>query len=745
MSRREGWRARVRALLRRSEEERDMDEEMRFHLEMEERKLVREGLAPEEARRRARLRFGGVERMKERTRDERGTRGLEDLLRDLAFGARTLRRSPAFTFTAVVTLALGIGAVAAAFSLVNGVLLRPLPYGRSDRLVELRELAPGRRFFPSFPSFADWRSQSTSFSGMIAVQTMGAVPVLDAGDPVRLPFILVSRDFLSTLGVSPFLGRDLTHDENTPEGPPVALVSHAFWAERLGGQRELTRLSFTALGQSYRVVGVLPPGFRFLYDADVYIAAERWPGTVRSAHAYRVVGRLRDGVSVAAADREMDALAAHIKELYGDESNAESVQTRPLDDVILGAQRRPLGILLGAAGLVLLVACANVAGTLLARGSVRTREMAVRTSLGAGRGRLLRQLLTESVLLTVVSGALGTGLAWLAVRGAARFGAGSLPRLETVGLDGRVLLVCAVVALGTAFLLGLYPALRLTRAEVSHALRGGGRGGTSRRGRAWDVLIGAEVALAVVLLVGAGLLLRSLASIVSLDAGWDPHGVVQMAVTPPGGVFESEEQAVAYTYRVGDELRSLPGVHAVGMGTFGPLDAGNYTAPARDTDTGRAIDGFAGWRLVDPGYFEALGEPMLRGRTFQAGEQGVAVVNEVLARALWGDEDPIGKHVASNFDAGGTSLRVVGVVAVARDWRFEVSEQMEMFEPWWTRLDQVNTVRFFVRADGNADGPDRAGAPAGPGAERAGAGGVHHAGGRAVERRRRIAASWPRS
>lgn len=702
MSRMNGWGVRLRALLGRSREEVEMDEEMRFHLDMEERKLVAQGRSPEEARREARIRFGGVERMKERTRDARGTRGVEDLARDLAYGARTLRRSPSFTVTAVVTLSLGIGAVAAAFSLVDGVLLRPLPYGEPDRLVEIRELGESRRFFPSFPNFVDWRERSRSFSGMVAVQPLGAMPILDAGDPVRLPVVMVSRDFLSTLGVPPFLGRDMTREENAPGAPPVALVSHAFWTSRLGAERDLDRASFTAFGSGYRVVGVLPAGFRLLYDADVYIAAERWPGTVRSAHAYRVVGRLVPGLSVEAADQEMDAVTARMHQEYGGETNAETAELRPLDDVLLGNQRRPLGILMAAAGLVLLVACTNVAGTLLARGSTRGREMAVRTSLGAKRGRLVRQLLTESVLLAAVAGAAGAALAWLAVEAAVRAGSSSLPRLETVALDGRVLVACAGVALGTAFLFGLYPALRLTRSGAAEALRSGGRGGTGRRGRAWDLLIGAEVALAVVLLVGAGLLLRSLSSIVSLDAGWRAEGVLQMSLTVPNGTFQSADEAMAYVRRVRDEIASTPGVEVVGMGTFGPLDAGTYTAPARDPVTGRDIGGYAGWRLVDGSYFEALSVSLERGRTFQEGEADVAVVNEALARRLWSGEDPIGRYVRSNFDPEGVQRRVVGVVAVARDWRVDAGEQMEMFVPWWERLDQIHAMRYLARTEGEA-------------------------------------------
>ncbi|MEJ2205935.1 MAG: ADOP family duplicated permease [Gemmatimonadota bacterium] len=692
---------RVRALFNRSEEERDLDEEVRFHLEMEERKLVGEGMTQPQARREARRRFGGEDRMKERTRDERGTRVLEDLIQDSRYGARSLARSPGFTVTAVVTLALGIGAATAVFSLVDGVLLRPLPYTGADRLVEIRELGQGRRFFPSFPNFLDWRDRAASFDGMVAVQTMGMLPVLDAGDPVRVPFLQVSRDFMATAGVTPFLGRDLAGEEHVPGGPDVALVSHRFWQTRLGADPDLDRLGFNAFGSRFRVVGVLPRGFRLLYDADVYISAERWPGTVRSAHAYRVVGRMKRGVSVAVADQELDAVTAAMAEEYGGDTSAETAQVRSLRDVLLGNQRRPLILLLVASGLVLAVACANVAGTLLARGSGRRRELAVRASLGGRRARLVRLLLTENGLLAVLAGALGAALAWIAVRAAVVLAPGVLPRLETVSVDARALAFAAATALGTTLVFGLWPALHLTRTGTADGLRAGGRGRTTRRARAWDVLIAGEVALALVLLVGAGLLVRSLLTIVTLDAGWEPKGVLQMTLTPPSGVFTSEEAAVAYVRRVEEELAELPGVTDVGIGNLGPLDAGNWTAPARDADTGGDIGGYAGWRLVDAGYFPALGVSLVKGRLFKPGDQGVAVVNEAFARGLWGEDDALGKRVVSNFDPRMETLEVVGVVRQARDWRFAAEEQMEMFVPWWRYTQQVNTLRYLVRTTGD--------------------------------------------
>lgn len=696
-----GWGSRARGFFLRNREEREMDDEFRFHLEMEEDKLVRGGMPRDKARTEARRRFGGVERMKERTRDQRGTRLLEDVLQELRYGARSLRRSPAFSTMAVLTLALGIGAGTAVFSLVDGVLLRPLPYRDAGALVEVRELGEGRRFYPSFPNFLDWRDRNRSFSSMVALQPLGPMPVLDVGDPVRVPVVLVSRDFLQTAGVSPLLGRDLSAEEQRPGAPDVAVVSHRFWRTRLGSQSELSRISFTLQGSPYRVVGVLPPGFELLYEGDVYLSAERWPGTARSAHAYRVVGRLRSGVTLEAADQDMDALTAAMKEEYGGDTNAESAQLRPLRDVLVGNQKRPLTLLLLASGMLLLVACANVAGTLLARGSARARELAVRVSLGARRARLVRLLLAECLILAVLAGGLGALMAMGAVGAAVALAPDVLPRMDAVSVDGRVLLFAAATAVCTVLIFGLWPALRLTRSRMGGGLRDGTRGSTLGRGRAWSVLIAAEVGLAVVLLMGAGLLVRSLRAIVHLDAGWNPRGVLQVTLAPPAGVFASEDDAVAFVRQVEEEIAGLPGVTAVGLGNLGPLDAGNWSAPARDADTGEGIGGYAGWRLVDPGYFQALGVTLVRGRHFRPGEERVTVVNEELARRLWGDGDPLGRRVLSNYDPYQEPLEVVGVVRQARDWRTDPGEQMEIFVPWWHFAQQLQDIRYLIRTPGD--------------------------------------------
>lgn len=696
----DGARSVIRAIARKDREERELSEEIEFHLEMETQKLVRSGMDPETARRKAKLRFGGVERMKERTRDERGSRWLEDAVTDVRYALRTLRSSPVFTGTAVLTLGLGMGTTTAAFTLVDGVLLRPLPFEEPGRLVELRELGDGRRFFPSYPNFVDWRREARTFDGLVAVRPWsGPVPLLGAGDPTVVSVLGVTRDFLGVLGVDPFLGRDFAAEENAPGGPDVAMVDHAFWTSRLGANPELDELRFTLFGATYQVVGVLPPGFRFLYDADVYFPDERWPNTIRSSHAHRVVGRLADGVTLERAKDDLDRLAAAIDQAFPGQSQAEEVQVRPLHDVVLGDHRRSLGLLLAASALVLLLACANVASTLLARGSTRTAEMGVRASLGAGRGRIVRQLFTESVVLATFGATLGLVIAHGAMVLAVVLGGDVLPRLAEVRLGARSLAVAGGVSALTAVLFGLYPAMRFASTD---GIPGGlsARGSSERRGRVWDLLVGGEAALAVVLMMGAGLLVQSLATIVREDAGWDPRGVLQMSVTFPSVVFESPEGAMQLAERLRDDLAALPGVSEVGVGTFGPLDAGTMTAPAREAGGEPRLDNYTGWRLADGGYFRALEMQLLGGRLLEPDDVDVAVVNESLASLLWPDEDPLGQRVVSNFSD--VELEVVGVVADARDWRWQAGSQTELYVPWRSRPEQVQgPLRFLIRSDGD--------------------------------------------
>ncbi len=691
---------RLRGLVFRGAEERALRDEVEFHLEMETEKLVREGWEPDSARREAHLRFGGVDRMQERTREARGWGWLEDLARDLRHGVRGLRRDPGYTATAGLALMVGVAAVTASFTLVNGVLLRPLPYDDAHELVELRELgAEGRRFFPSFPNFLDWRDQATAVQGMVAIQPMGDQPVLDAGPPVRVPVLAITRDFADLVGVRLAAGRDFLPGEHVPGAPAIALVSHAFWMDRLAGA-PLDQATFTLFGQRYTVVGVFESGFELFYPGDVFISAERWPNTVRSAHAHRVLARVRSDLTLSAAKQDLDGIAAELKDRWGDETQAESVQVTPLRTVVLGDQDTQLGLLLGASALVLLIACANVASATLARGVSRRREFAVRRSIGAGRFRLVRQLLTESILLSTAAGAIGLGVAWVAVRLVQTFGGDAIVRLDEVGMDLRVVAVALAVIGGTGLLFGLYPALRNTATGAAEALRAGGRTVVERRGHLWDGLIATEVGLALVLTIGAGLLTRSLINIVTLDSGWDPEGVIQIAHTPPSGVFESEFEAKEHYTAVRRAIEAMPGVTGVGIGSMLPLDAGAYTAPAHIPATGEVVPGYTGWRLIDDGYLDALGVQLLEGREFRDGDDNVTIVNRALADLAWPGRSPLGEQIRSNYDS--LPRTVVGVVEVARDWRYEEAEQAEMFVPIWSRADRAWERMFiFVKTDGD--------------------------------------------
>ena len=422
---------------------------------------------------------------------------------------------------------------------------------------------------------------------------------------------------------------------------------------------------------------------------------------MRNAHSHRVIGRLAPGVTIDRAREEMDGIAAAVLQENPGQSQAERVQIRRLEEVVLGDFERPLFLLLGASALVLVLVCANVASTLLARGSARGPEILVRNSLGAGRGRILRQLLTESLLLGGLGALLGILLAWVTIRGAAGFGSDVLPRLGEVRLGWHTVVVTLAAALFSSVAAGIYPALRLSSDSGSGAARGM-RGGAQRQGRVWGLLVGAEGAAAVVLLAGAGLLLWSLLTIVRSDRGWDPSGVLAVSVSFPSGAMTGEE-ALGLMGPFKEALEGLPGVAAVGVGTHSPLDAGAMTAPAREAGTEPRMDNYTGWRLVDEDYFSALDVRLVRGRGITRQDTDAGVVNVSLARFLWGDDDPIGKSVVSNYGGSDRPIQVVGVVEDAQDWRWDAGSQTELFVPWWRWEDHLrDPVRFFVRADGDA-------------------------------------------
>lgn len=692
---------RVRAIFAPAVEE-EVDRELGFHLEMRARELEEAGWSAVEARAEAERVFGDYGRVARSCRDlerRRRTRRrrvemFQSLTMDLRLAARTLRRSPTATLVAVLTLALGAAAISTLWAVVHGVLLRPLPYPRPGELVALWETAEdGRQMAVAHPNFADWRDRAPELWSGIAVHPGFPAETTVRGSTggvtfaERLSVAAVSEELFTALEVGPRVGRRFVADELRAGGTPAALVSDAFWRRRLGGVRDLSAATLSSRGKVFQVVGVMPPGFDFPTGTDVWVAQELWgPGGSRTAHNWQVVARLAPGVTRERAARELDHLAARLQEEHPGDNDAFGVAVVELRDQLVGPSRRPLLLLLGAAATVLLVACANLASTLLARALARHREMAVRSALGAGSWRLVRQLLVETLLLGLVAGGSGLVATALVLRALAVLRPAALPRLDEIALDGPVVAAALAAVLATTLLFGLLPARRAIRGDLVAGLGGGTRGASGRRGTAWNLLIGTEAALAVVLLAGAALLVADLRRVLAVDPGFDPRDVVAVDLEGPeielGATFDPtalrpQEEAVGrFHQRLLETVAALPGVETVGLVNQLPLSGkdANGTFFFDGSFAGRAAEdsGYASYRVASPDYFAAMDVPLLRGRTFSAagsrdGEHE-AVVNQTLAERYWPNGDPIGERVRFvGMDLHGeTWLRIVGVVGDVR-------------------------------------------------------------------------------
>ncbi len=701
-----GWvhavRERLSAQFRGGARDREMEEEFRFHLEMETARQLRRGRNTGEARAVAAERFGDPLRIAEMTRDERGTRVMEGGMQDVRWAVRTLRKQSGFTALALVTLALGIGATTVGFTVLDTVLLRPLPYAHAERLVLIRERTrQGRLTAASYENFDDWRSQARSFSAIASTRGPDAGTVRVGRDAYRVTELGVSRDFFRTLGVRPAVGRAFTADENRPGGPCVVMLSHAVWETQYGGRTPLGAI--TVDGTSCDVVGVLPAGFRFERPVDVYFPHEQGPGTVRSAHAYDVVARLAPGATLAAARREMGDLSRRLALQYGNETDAVDADVTPLREYLVGDYRLLLSIVFGAAALVLLVACTNLVTAQLARGMRRRLEIAVRSALGAARRRIVRQLLVESGVLALAGGVLGVLFALVLTRVVRLLGAGLVPRLEELSVNGPVLVFVGAITVATSLLIGLYPAWRMAAGNPGRALRGAGRGGdVAIRANVWRGLIGFEIAMAVVLLVGSALLVRTFHNIVSADPGFDPRHVMTIELSPEGPNASADALS-----RLREQLAAVPGVRGVAYSTQMPLQWGMHSAPV--IRPGDPIDhdwlALAGYRVVSADYFTVLRQRIVSGRGFsaddRAGRVPVAVVTPGVARALWPGEDPIGKRVASNYRVG-VYYTVVGVVAEASSWSMKRGEQNEIYVPMAQQPQEASDrIVAFLRTIGD--------------------------------------------
>jgi len=701
----------------------DVAREIRAHIEMRAEELEAEGWEPAAAREEARRLFGDTQEVARKCRTitashqraVRRTRKMDAIWQDVRYAARTLTRSPGFALVALLTLALGIGANTAIFSVVNGVLLRPLPYDRPEQLVWVSEInTRGRPMAAAWPNFVDWRNESTSFAGLSPLSD-GTTTVLGGEAPVRAAVASVGEDFWKIFPVQPLRGRLTTPEDHVPGAAPVVVVSRSFWQNELGG-RALDTYTLEVQGAQVSVVGVLPDDFGFPEGTQMWTPAEPQNQSLsRSSHNWRVVGRLAPGVGLERARDEIDAITRRVVAQATDEDPdylATGAFTVPLADQVLGDVREPLLLLLGAAALVLLVACTNLASTLLAKGAARARELAVRASLGAGRGRIVTQLLTESLLLSVLGAAAGVGLAALVVRGLRAAAPGFLPRVGEVGIDGTVLLFTAAVAVLTALLFGLLPARRLSGMGPGEALRSGGRGNAGdARGGVWRFLVGTEVALALVLLAGSALLVRSFRTLLSEDAGFDASDVDVIPISLSQIKYATADDDARFYDRFLAELEAVPGVSAAGVVTSVPMEGAPNGRMELDGDLDKHADGE--YVVASAGAFEALDIPLLEGRLFDErdgpDDAHVAVVNRSFAQKYWPGEDPVGKSVTGggmdNFYQQRIFARVIGVVGDVRQRSLTREPYPTVYFPYRQRPFRTRYSASVVVEAANGDAP----------------------------------------
>jgi putative ABC transport system permease protein len=664
--------------------EEQLEKELRFHLDEHANDLIAQGSAADLARRNARLALGGPEQVKEQCRDARGTRWLEDLLQDFRYALRTLRQRPGFAAVAILTLALGSGATTVMFTVVNGVLLKPLAYPEADRLVTLHGKTEkyGEQWGFSYPEFRDYQSTSHTL-GSVAAWTYGGGTVTKPGEAEYVFGRMISSGLFSVLGVRPVEGRAFLPQEDQPGAAPVAIISYSLWQRRFDGSTETIGQQLNLEGKPYTIVGIAPAGFRMDGEADIYtpLGQSTDPRMQnRGAFFIHVLGRLQPNVTLAQAQTELSVTARQLAAQYPEDNQGRDMVAHPLSQEVVGDVRSTLWLLLGAVSLVLLIACVNVASLLLARAVSRERELAMRAALGASRGRLVRQCLTESSVLGISGGALGILLAFVGIHPFVSLWPGNLPRAEDVQLDWRVLLFALGVSLLSSLVFGLVPALRAPVRELERTLRGEGRslGGSTRRLHGGFVV--AEIALAVVLLASAGILGRTLLRLSSLDPGFNTRNVLAAHVALSPAVLGNPAKARVAWEDVLNRARSLPGVQSVALADVVPMRVGEDSVGYWATPVQPPIDQIplALASIVTPDYLNVMGIRLRRGRFLneedRIGHEAVVVIDDILAQRTFAGSDPVGKPLwIQGMDSN--PARIIGVVGHVRHWGLAGDDQ----------------------------------------------------------------------
>ncbi|HWS52912.1 MAG TPA: ABC transporter permease [Pyrinomonadaceae bacterium] len=688
-------RRRLRALLRKPAVERELDEELRFHIEREAEQNVGRGMRPDEALRVALARFGRVENIKEECRDARGVRPVEEMWQDLRYGARKLRKSPGFSLVAVMTLALGIGANTAIFSVVNAVLLRPLPFEQPEQLVKVFGTNARRSSFSrphSYPNFSDLRAQNQSFEALAAYT--GSTSALSGGDaPEQITGVVSSGDIFRVLKAEPLMGRLLAPEDERPGGAAVAVISHGLWQRRFGGDPDIVGRLVKLDGREREIVGVTRDDFSFEF---VTAAADFWMPIDPASSVYQqrgaifleAIGRLRPGVSVEQASADLGVVASRLEQQYQDSNAGVGVRLASAQEDLVGDVRPTLLVLLGAVGLVLLIACANVANLLLARAAGRHREIAVRTALGAWRRRIVRQLLTESLLLAFAGGLLGLLFALWGVKLLSAFVPENVPRFGETSLDLRVLGFTLAASVLTGLLFGIAPALQSSRLDLNEALKEGGRGGTDGRGRTRvrSLLIVSEVALSLVLLIGAGLLIKSFVKLRNTNPGFDPSNTLTASLSLAPVRYDTDEKIADFYGRLVERVRGLPGVESVGAVNPLPLGDNSYAFSFSVVGQPPLPPGqrqSASARFVTPDYFRAQRVPLRAGRAFTEADTAdapdVIIVNEAFARRYLPGVEPLGQRLRLGINS--IEGEIVGLVGDIRGASLATTPAPEYYVP----------------------------------------------------------------
>lgn len=698
-------------LFRKEKTERQLDSELRFHLEQQIADYVQGGMDPERARRRANIEFGGMEGVKEECRQSRRVHLIETTIQDLRYALRMLRRSPGFTIVAVLTLMLGIGANAAIFSVVNGVLLNPFPYPHAEQIITLHESKPNfANGSISYPNFRDWRAENRSFS-FLAITRSYAFSLTGMGDAEQVNGEFVSTDFFPIFGVTPVIGRTFAEGEDEIGKAPLVLISARLWQRKFGGARDVLGKSLTLDGRDYSIIGVIPADFKLntytFRNSDVYLPIGQWNNPLLSK---RVAGlgihgfaRLKPGVALEQAQTDMDRVSANLAAAYPVEDKGIGASIIPLRQWVVGRVQPFLVLLFAAVGFVLLIACVNVANLLLARSTSRTAEFAVRMALGASKARIVSQLLIESMLLGILGGGLALLLAGWGLQTLLKTLPENLPRAAEIKLDAHVLIFTVLVSMISGILFGLIPALRIAAANVVERIKESGRNLSRRRHGTQSAFVIVEMALALVLVAGAGLMVRCLIRLWQVDPGFDSHNVLTFSISLPPSMMKASPEAMRAAFRQVDEkIAGVPGVQSmsVAWGSV-PMLADDEQFFWLDSQPRPQSDHEMNWTLryvVGPDYLKVMGTPLLRGRFLNAYDDEhaprVLVIDDVFASQYFPNQDPIGKRInLKGGDDEGRSAQIVGIVKHVKQWGLDADDKQSLraqaYEPFMQLPDEA--------------------------------------------------------